>query len=222
MSFRATALRRSFLVAIFLVLVAGKSAFAQLATSPVAFDNQDAITTSFANATSIGTSVGGGSSTPANWLRVEFHFSTTPNLTTKFLDALQIKVWVEGRDLEAKDAPDPTQGIAIGLTGTVNYINVPAGKDCYGVVYLHPNTLNRYNAGGGFSDFDQKFNIHAQLLVGGTLMDEIDKKKETDPNWYKTLRVVPNLIMRQDQTPFIVTDPDRYPQLKPQTDSSSQ
>ena len=217
MSFRATVLRRSFFVVSLLGLIAGEKAFGQAANSPIAFDNEGAITTSFVSAPNMGG--GSASNGEIQWLKVEWHYGTTSNLTTPFLDEVTFKVWIEGRDLQAKDAPDPTQGIAIGLTGTVTYVNVPAGKDLYGVVYVNPNTLTRYSTAAGPTDFDRKFDVHVSAYIGGAEMDRFDKNKETDPNWYKQLRVVPNLVYRQNQCPFIVVDPDRYPAIKLQPDA---
>ncbi len=45
-------------------------------------------------------------------------------------------------------------------------------------------------------------------------MDAIDKNKETDPKWFQALKVVPNLVYRQNQSPFLLTDVDRYPAIK--------
>ena len=104
-----------------------------------------------------------------------------PALTTKFLDSVEFKVWIEGLDLLAKDAPVAGKGVAVSFTGSVTYVNIPQGKDNYGVFYVHPSTLDRYSAGGGADDFDRKFNIHMEAYVGGALMDAIDKNKETDP-----------------------------------------
>ena len=103
----------------------------------------------------------------------------------------------------------------MALTGSVIYVNVPAGKDIYGVFYVHPNTLVRYSDERGYENFDRKYDVHVEAYVGGALMDAINKNKEQDPlGWFKPFTVVPNLVYRQDQTPFIIADPDRYPAIK--------
>ena len=186
---------------------------AQVANSPVVFANQDAITTSFVQAMNLG---GGGQSSSGGdtkWLKVEFHFAVTPTVGD-YLNEVQFKVWIEGLDLLATDAPVPGKGVAVALTGSVTYVNVYKGKDVYGVVYVHPSTLGRYNAGGGSGDFDRKFNIHVEADVDGKPVDAIDKRKEQDLTWYQPLRAVPGLIYLQNQSPFIITDADRYPALK--------
>jgi hypothetical protein len=192
MSFRATLLRRSHLLVILLGLITAPAAFGQAQDasghliSPVAFANEDAITTSFVPAPNIGGTSGGGSSDVGQWLKVEFHYGTTPVLTTKYLDEVQFKIWIEGLDLLAKNAPVPGKGVAVVMTGEVTYVNVPAGKDLYGSFYVHPNTIGRYSSRDA-EDFDRKFNIHVEAYVGGQLMDQIDKRKEKDPAWFKPI-----------------------------------
>jgi hypothetical protein len=196
-----------------MVLVGAPAAFGQLATSPVAFANLGAVTTSFVTAPNLAGS--SASASGAQWLKVEFHFGTTPKLTTPFLDSVEFKVWIEGVDSLAPNPSQPTGvGVAVGLTGSVTYVNIPAGPDSYGVFYVHPSTLGRYSSSRGVEDFDRKFDVHVEAYVGGALMDKIDKNKETDPDWFKALKPIPNLVYRQDQTPFIIADPDRYPAIK--------
>jgi hypothetical protein len=214
MSFRATVLWRHCLGVFLLTLFTTPVAFGQLKTSPIAFTNLDAVLTSFVTAPSIAGTIASGSGN-TQWLKVEFHYGTTSNLTTRYLDSAEFKVTIEGLD---PDAPNPSQpsgkGVAIGLTGSVTYINIAPGKDIYGVFYVHPSTLARYSGDRGYEDYDRKFNVHVEAYVDGVLVDAIDKNKEQDPNWYKSLRPVPNLVYRQDQCPFMVVDPDRYPPIK--------
>ena len=212
MSFRATALKRSHLIGLILGLISGPL-FGQAKDSPVAFANQEAIVTSFVPAPNFG-GTSGSSSSNSQWLKVEFHYGTTPLVTTKFVDAVEFKIWIEGIDLLAKDAPVPGKGVAVGLTGSVTYTNIPVGKDIYGVFYIHPSALGRYSTDRGYTDFDHSFNIHLEAYVGGVKMDYFDKKKEQDPNWFQQLKAVPGLVCRQNQTPFLIADPDRYPAIK--------
>ncbi|MCE0482669.1 MAG: hypothetical protein LV479_00340 [Methylacidiphilales bacterium] len=188
--------------------------FGQAANSPVVFANQDAVTTTFVHAPNYGgTNGNGGGGDNNQWLKVEFHYSVTP-ATGDYQDAVEFKVWIEGRDLLDPQGK-PGEGIAVALTGSVAYVNIPKGKDCYGVFYVHPSTLGRYSTDRGYEDFDRKFDVHIEAFVNGAKMDYSNKNKEDDAeNWYKPLRVVPGLVYRQDQTPFIMADPDRYPAIK--------
>jgi hypothetical protein len=146
---------------------------------------------------------------------VEFHYGTTAALLTPYLDSVEFKIWIEGLDPLALNTTQASgKGVAIALTGTVTYVNVPAGKDVYGVFYVHPSTLARYSSDRGYEDYDRKFDVHLEAYVGGTLMDKIDKNKETDPNWFQALKPITGLVYRQNQCPFMVSDPDRYPAIK--------
>ena len=165
MSFRVTILKRCCLVACFLSLIATSVALGQAANSPVAFVNRGSDHNEFCPRNQPWNQFERWLSTPGQWLKVEFHYGTTANLTTKYLDAVQFKIWIEGLDLLAKNAPVPGKGVAVALTGSVNYINVPAGKDLYGVFYVHPNTLGRYSDDRGAENFDRKYNIHLEAYV---------------------------------------------------------
>ena len=200
--------------------------FGQAANSPVAFANNDAITTTLVQATNIGQSSGGSSSGDTKWLKVEIKYSVVlpPDApkAAKYLDEVQFKIWIEGRDLLDPQSTNPDEGTAVGLTGSVTYVNVPAGRDVYGVFYVHPNALGRYSSSRGASDFDTsgKFDIHVEAYVGGKLMDRIDRKKGETDGWHLQLKAVPNLVYRQNQTPFLNVDVDRYPAIKLPDDSS--
>jgi hypothetical protein len=196
---------------LFLASITAPFAFGQAPTSPIAFAKLDGITTSFVPAINQG-GTAGGSSSPAQWLKVELHYGTTPNLKTKYLDAVQFKIIIEGRDPDAVNSTGG-KGVSVGFTGEITYVNIPAGKDIYGVFYVHPSTLARYSLGGS-EDFDRKFNIHVDANIGGAQMDWFDKRPEKDLNWYKVLTPISGLVFRQDQCPFIMADTDRYPAMK--------
>ena len=195
-------------------LFTAPAAFGQAANSPVVFANESAVTTSFVTAPNEGGTAGpGGGGGNNQWLKVEFHYGIKPPLGN-YQNEVQFKVWIEGRDLLDPQGK-PGEGIAVALTGGVTYVNIPAGRDLYGVVYVHPSTLGRYSTGGGYEDFDRKFDIHIEADVDGKTMDYINKNKEADPQgWFKSLKVVPNLIYQQNQCAFILADVDRYPAIK--------
>jgi hypothetical protein len=224
MSFRATELKRRYL-ALFLFGMVSAPAWSQTPTPPpdrpVLFDNHDGIVTSFINAPALFGQTSSESSNNLQWLKVELHYSvTTKPDQSKYLPAVTFKVWIEGRDLyDSRGKPD--EGIAVALTGTVTYVNVPSGKDNYAVFYVHPDTLARYSTTTGYTDFDRKFNIHAEVSVDGQLSDYFDKNKEDDLSWYKPLTVIDGLVYRQNQCIFIVDTPSRYPAILSEGASSS-
>jgi len=189
----------------------GAPAMAQQSNDLVLFSNRDAITTSFVHTTNYN---GTDQSTEAQWEKIEFHYSVNPPAGAgDYIDEIEFKIWVEGRDLY-DPAGKPGEGVAIGMTGSAIYVNVKKGKDAYGVVYLNPSSIGRYNMGGGPADFEHKFNIHIEAYVGGTYVDSIDKNKEDDKKWFQSLKPITGLLYLQYQSPYILTDPDRYPALK--------
>jgi len=214
MSFHATELKRWCLIP-FLLGSAALSAFSQ-APAPAAgitFISPEAITTTFVNPPALGGSnTSSGSEEDTKWLKIEFHYSVTPE-KGDYLDSVEFKIWIEGRDLLSPNAPGEN-GVAVGLTGSVTYVNILKGKDAYGVFYVHPSTLGRYSSKEGATDFERKFNVHIQALVDGKDIDDADKNKEDDPTWFQKLTAIPGLVYRQNQCPFFISDPNRYPAIK--------
>ena len=238
-------LKRSLGVATFVTLAGAITAFAQMAKPPVAaltlarigqdyaqsqpriinFVNQEAIATTFVAAPAVGSTSGGGGTDNTNWLKVEFHYGVNPTDPQKYpwVDSVQFKVWIEGRDEYASNIPPGSKEVAVCLTGSVTYVNLQQARDGYGVFYVHPLTLARYCGVGSTEDFDRKFNIHIEAYVGGKLVDYFDKNKDVD-KWWTAPTAVPNLVLRQDQSPFVMADTIRYPMIKlqPESGGSSQ
>jgi hypothetical protein len=214
MRFHQTALWRSLLLILLVGLTLTRT-WGQATDSPVVFQGPTAITTTMVDPGVLSRSdSGGGNTDNTQWLKVEFHYAVKPKGPVPFLDSVEFRVWVEGRDLYAPEATT-ADGIAVALTGTVTYINLSATSDGYGVFYVHPSTLLRYSTKAGASDFSEKFDVHVEAYVNGTKVDYFDKNKEQDPNWYSALKVIPGLVYRQDQCPFMVSDVSKYPQIKP-------
>jgi hypothetical protein len=206
--------RYGLLTFVLLVTGAGGRLFAQAANSPIIFPNSGAITTTLVDVSEVGKQEGGGRNENAKWLRVEWHYQVVPKGPSPVVDAVEFRVSVEGRDLYAKEATT-ADGIPVALTGSVTYVNLTATPDGYGVVYVHPSALARYGSKNGASDFEEKFNVHVEAYIGGALMDFIDKEKPQDPKWFSAYKAVPTYLLRQDQSPFLLSDISRYPELKP-------
>jgi hypothetical protein len=194
--------------------------YAQPQARVINFFNQEAVTTTSVQAPVVGSSSGGNSTENTNWLKVEWHYGVNPPDPKKnpWIDSVQFKVWVEARDLYSSTVPPGSQdGVAVCLTGSVTYLNLTTARDAYGVVFIHPSTLSRYCGSGSTEDFDRKFNVRVEAYVGGKLVDYQSKNPndKSGPDWNKGLASVPNLVLRQDQTPFLMADTTRYPMLKP-------
>jgi hypothetical protein len=214
MAFHSTAFKRLFFLTVLTGVFLSRS-WGQAVDSPVRFVAPEAITTTLVDAPSLGGGGGGGNSSdqPKQWLKVEYHYEIKP-AQTPYVDAVEFRVWIEGRDLYDLKATT-ADGLAVVLTGSETYINLTATHDGYGVFYVHPSTLARYATKLGATDFTESFNIHLEAYVDGKLMDYFNKKE--DPaglDWFKAPRAVPNLVYRKDQCCFIVSDPSRYPELK--------
>ena len=221
MSFRATTLRQLLWGAFLFASVSGIT-FAQEGARVLAFAHEDAVVTTFVQAVNKGSgdNSGGTSDQDVKWLKVEFHYSVNPP-QGNYLDEVQFKVWIEGRDLYDPQG-QPGKGMPVMLTGTVTYVNVPKGKDNYGVFYVHPSTLGRYSTDKGVTDFDRTFNVHVEADIAGAAVDAADKNKEQDLNWYQPYKTIPGLVYRQNECPFINDNPDRYPAIKqPEASSTS-
>jgi hypothetical protein len=214
MRFHLTTLKRSFLGILLTAFSLGHG-WGQAANSPVVFQSSNAITTTMVEVPSVGGRDDNSGSSNANtkWLKIEFHYSVTPKTTVPFLDSIEFRIWVEGRDLYDPAAPT-AEGTAVALTGKVTYVNVAATRDSYGSFYVSPSALARYSTKEGVSDFTEKFNVHVEAYIDGAKVDYFDKNKEQNPTWFSTLKAVTGMVYRQDQCPFIVNDVSRYPQIK--------
>jgi len=196
--------------------------YAQTQARVIQFFNEESVTTTLVPAPVVGSTSGGTSTDNANWLKVEWHYSVNPPDPKKYpwIDSVQFKVYVEARDLYAPPATIPAgsqDGVAICLTGSVTYLNLAQARDGYGVVYVHPSTLSRYSGNGGVESFDRKYNVRVEAYVDGKLVDYQSKnpRDPSGPDWNKGLASIPNFVLRQDQTPFLMADSIRYPMLKP-------
>ncbi len=238
-------LRRSLAVVLTVTWAGALSAFAQIAKPHVTqlglalvgqeevgnpaprvinFDNNDGVTVEFADPPAVGANNPPANPDMTNWLRVKLHYSVNPEHADKYpwVDSAQFKIWIEGRDLYAANAP--AGGFAVCLTGEVTYINLPAARDSYGVFYVHPSALARYCGSGTPQDFDRKFNIHVEASVGGKLVDYFDKIKNDPggPNWFKAPPTVSDLVLNQANTPFLLSDPNHYPEAKSSSGAAGQ
>jgi hypothetical protein len=214
MSFRATGFKRKGLIFFVAAGFMAQAAFGQVKNSPIIFANEGGVTSGLVNPPIATDSDGGSPGELAQWLKVEFHYSVNPQ-KTPFLDAVTFKIWIEGRDLYAANAPG-NQGVAVALTGTVDYVNLPKARDAFGVFYVHPSALARYSGPDGLADFDRKFNIHVEADVAGAPVDNIDKFKDPSGklDWFTQLVPVSGVVFRQNQSPFVAVNASRYPEMK--------
>lgn len=143
------------------------------------------------------------------WVLVEFTYNVLgdPNAKEKinFMDEVTFKVSIEGRVGEGS-----AQQTAI-LQGEVTYMSVPLGKG-WGSFYLSPDVAAQYHVDKNLS----QYNINVQAVVGGQTVDQKDKKRD-DENWYarSDYKMISGCVFTKNQTPFVLSDLDRYPTIKP-------
>ncbi len=236
-------LKRSLGVVLLLTCAGASTAFAQKIRLPVAeliqarvgqdqaqtvpriinFANEEGITVTLVSAPAVGSTSGGASADNTNWLKVDFHYGVNPADPQKYpwVDSAEFKIWIEGRDLYAANAPAGSRdGVAVTLTGSVTYVNLQQTKDAYGVFYVHPSALSRYCGSGSTEDFDRKFDIRIVASVGGKVVDQYDKNKDYS-DWNTKCVQVSNMVFRQNQSPFLMADTVRYPMIKLESSGAS-
>jgi hypothetical protein len=158
----------------------------------------------------------GATSSDKKWLEVEFKYACMPeelaDLKSKrgvYLDEVQFKIYIEGI---IPYEPNGDEGDPVLLVGEATYVNIPAGKENYGVFYVHPDTIGRY---GGQANFEKSArNIRVEAYVKGQLVDVIQKKDEEDEGWINPLKRINHLVYTKEESPFRLVDIGRYPAEK--------
>lgn len=190
----------------------------EVSNAVISFDKTEKIKPKFVDTPVYGAGgvKGNGAQSDKKWMEVEFKYTCKPpelqDLNSKrgvYLDEAQFKIYIEGI---IPDEPNGNEGDAILLVGQATYVNIPAGKDNYGVFYVHPNTVDRY---GGQSNFDRSgMNIRVEAYVNGQLVDVIQKKEEEDDGWIYKLRRINHQVYSKGESPFSLMDIGRYPAEK--------
>jgi hypothetical protein len=162
---------------------------------------------------SLGPKLGGRVKSTDNWMAVTFTYQPFPFTGQTFLDEVQFKVYIEGR--EFKDDRDK-DGTTVVLPGEVTYVNVRGQKGMMGAMFVHPDTVERY----GLEKESNRLNVFVEAYEKGQLVDGMGKNtRETDEEWYKGGKypAKENLVYRQDQSVFLLTDTDGFPAIKLET-----
>ncbi len=128
------------------------------------------------------------------WLEVEVEFKATPELTNE----LTFKYYILFNGTL--------------LTGEVNHVNVPAGRENRSVMYVPPRALARFANNRPITENSIQ-NIAVQIVQGGDVKAEASLNR-AQPQWYAALPQVSGLVLNKDQTPFAPLYWDRYEQIK--------
>jgi len=126
------------------------------------------------------------------WLEVEVEYQTTPemidDLTFKYTILLQNTL----------------------LDGEVTYVNIPAGRDHYAVMYVTPRALLRLTGGKPLTSASIE-NVWIQVTKQGQVLDQTSLRGGAQiPN----LPHVAGLVLTKPETPFAPLYYDRYEAIK--------
>lgn len=129
-----------------------------------------------------------------DWLEVEVEFLTKPEM----IDELTFKfsMLLQGKLLVSDD---------------VTYINIPKGREHYGVVYVSPRTLDRITEGHPLTGASIE-NIKVDVTRQGQLLSTKSMKPVALPN----VAQINGLVLKKPDTPFAPLYWDRYESLKMQ------
>jgi hypothetical protein len=128
------------------------------------------------------------------WLEVEVEFKATPELTNE----LTFKYYILFNGTL--------------LTGEVNHVNIPAGRENRSVMYVPPRALARFANKRAITENSCQ-NIAVQIMQDGAVKAEASLNR-AQPQWFEALPHVSGLVLNKDQTPFAPLYWDRYEQIK--------
>ena len=124
------------------------------------------------------------------WLEVEVEFNTVPEMLDELSFAFKILV---------------NQKL---VTGTVDYVNIPKGREHYAVAYVAPRTLDALMGGKNFTASNVQ-GVWVDVTKQGQVIATLGTKPGAVPN----LAQVQGLL-NKSQTPFAPLYWDRYEALK--------
>jgi hypothetical protein len=119
-----------------------------------------------------------------SWLEVEVQYATSPEM----IDELTFKYTILIQDKL--------------LDGEVTYVNIPAARDHFAVMYVTPRALLRLTGGKPLTSANIE-NVWIQVTKQGQVLDQTN------------LPHLPGLILNKNETPFAPLYYDRYEAIKP-------
>ncbi len=132
----------------------------------------------------------------AEWGRVHAEYTSRVD----WADEVQVKIWVLLFNRQPKKERAALQDLFTVLSGTPAYLNVPEGKGNRSVLFIHPDTLNRYG---------EVKEIHVELWHKGILEARLDQtvsrkdvKKLNLREWWTRFQPVNGQLFQPVYTPF--------------------
>lgn len=129
-----------------------------------------------------------------DWLEIEVEYTTKPEMIDEL--TFNFVILLAGKLLES---------------GEVTYVNIPKGREHFGVVYVSPRTLDRVTGGKPLTAATIE-NIKVDITRQGQLLSTKSLKPTPLPNVAR----VANLVLKKPDTPFAPLFWDRYESLKAQ------
>ena len=126
------------------------------------------------------------------WLEVEVEYETKPEM----IDELTFKYTILIQNTL--------------LDGEVTYVNIPAQRDHYAVMYVPPRALLRLTGGKPLTSASIE-NVWVQATKQGQVLDQSSLRPGPIPN----LPHIAGLVLNKNETPFAPLYYDRYEAIKP-------
>jgi len=91
------------------------------------------------------------------------------------------------------------------LKGKISQVNIPEGARHYGVMYLHPTTVQR------FGDVER---VAVRLYEQGVLLDTEQWPEYSKKEWWTKYAANEGHLKKLSETPFILSQPGKYEDTK--------
>jgi len=128
-----------------------------------------------------------------SWLEVEVEYTTLPEM----IDELTFKYTILIQNTL--------------LDGEVTYVNIPAGRDHFAVMYVPPRALLKLTGGRPLTNASIE-NVWVQVTKQGQILDQTSFRGAGQiPN----LQHAAGLVLNKNETPFAPLYYDRYEAIKP-------
>jgi len=128
-----------------------------------------------------------------SWLEVEVQYATLPEM----IDELTFKYTILIQNTL--------------LDGEVTYVNIPAARDHFAVMYVTPRALLRLTGGKPLTPASIE-NVWVQATKQGQILDQTSYRGSAQiPN----LPHIAGLVLNKNETPFAPLYYDRYEAIKP-------
>jgi hypothetical protein len=145
-----------------------------------------------------------------SWLEVEVTFDWQPRLKEpKYTEELTANFYIL--------LNNPNQQFPKGalLTGSVNLMSIPQGRDMHTVVYVSPRTLERMFDGKAPGTAAQAVtDIGVTLSKQGQVVATTSWKSKSG-EWWPQFQQTPGYVLNKNETPFAPLAWDYYEAIKP-------